>query len=114
MPSITKLLFNTLSGLSKGNTWQKLTKVTVSPGKTVYPLGAKEQKRLGWRLDYDGEVKIGEIVFNKLQLKLNAGDIPATLKHLRDKKGGTHAKDGDLEDVKTAIDEGLEKMQEDE
>jgi len=111
-----------LAGVSKavldGNGWKKLANPTVARGKTAWPKVPNEQARYGVRFDYDGEIEIDGVLYNKFKMQPNAGDdVPSTIKNWRNKaKGGTHAvmadllvpKDGD----KGAVKEVLEKANE--
>jgi len=96
-----------------GNSWKKLARPSVGRGKTAFPKDPAEQKRLGVRYDYDGEIA-GEdgTVYHKFQMQANQGnDIPSTIKNWRQANGGTHAvmanvlvkKDGTKEDVGDAL-----------
>ena len=79
----------------QGGASKKLTKVSVSEGKTSWPKTSADQQNYGVRFDFAGQTTTlkdhpGE-VFNKFQVQPNAGKIPSTFKDWRDKNGGTHA-----------------------
>ncbi|KAM5465989.1 hypothetical protein MauCBS54593_006237 [Microsporum audouinii] len=86
---------------------KKFTGVTVNRGKTTFPKAPSELLRLGIRWDFDGEVTIDGVVYNKFQVQPNAGKVPSTIVSWREDNGGTHAvmgnmfvrKGGDEEDV---------------
>lgn len=112
-----------LTGVSKavidGNGWKKLANPTVSRGKTAWPKLPAEQARYGIRYDYDGEIEIDGVKYNKFQMQPNAGDdVPSTIKNWRNKMGGTHAvmaallvpKDGDKDAVKEALEKANEEV----
>lgn len=87
-----KALGNVTTAIISGNDWKKLARPTVSRGNTATPKTEAEQKRLGVRYDYDGDIEQDGVVYHKYQLQVNAGeDINPTLKQWRAKNGGTHA-----------------------
>ncbi|OAT02968.1 uncharacterized protein BDCG_17862 [Blastomyces dermatitidis ER-3] len=71
-----------------------------------------ELLNLGIRWDFDGEVTINGVVYNKFQVQPNARKVPAPVSEWRRKNGGTHAvmgsmfvkKDGSVDDVESAWD----------
>ncbi|KAH8157474.1 hypothetical protein CIB48_g10771 [Xylaria polymorpha] len=89
------------------NAAKKLTNVSVSRGQTAYPKKQKDLENLGIRWDYDGEIEQDGTLYNKFQIQPNAGKVDSTIRHWREKHGGTHAvmgvmyvkKDGSVEDV---------------
>jgi hypothetical protein len=101
--------------LFEGNRWEKLARsMKLTPGTTIVPKGDKNQRQTGLRLDYERTEKKNGVEYNKFQLQPNAGnDIPAEVKRLREKVGGTHAVlgiamvkvDGDKDDVEKAMDD---------
>ncbi|KAL2384043.1 hypothetical protein RJ035_005500, partial [Blastomyces gilchristii] len=90
----------------------KFTSVTAARGGTAYPKKPSELLNLGIRWDFDGEVTINGVVYNKFQVQPNAGKVPAPVSEWRRKNGGTHAvmgsmfvkKDGSVDDVESAWD----------
>jgi len=59
---------------------------------TAYPKKPADQKRLGIRFDYDGDVTIDNTEYHKYEMQPNAGnDIPARIRRWREANGGTHA-----------------------
>jgi hypothetical protein len=106
--------------ISRPSILQKFAVVTVDRGQTVWPKSPAELENKGVRFDYDGIVtKEDGVDYNKFNLQLNAGDIPAPLKRLREQNKGTHAVIGvmylphgvelDGEGFTTGFDEALEK-----
>ena len=110
MQSILKIV---TKAAMEGYGWRKLLNPTMARGATAWPREGSEQKRLGVRYDFDGEVVVEGSVFYRYKLQVNAGrDIPSTLKQWREKaEGGTHAvmadvwvpKGGEKEDVEAAL-----------
>jgi hypothetical protein len=57
-----KTLKNISKGLSDSGAWKKLSKPTVSRGKTGWPKTQPDLERYGVRFDYDGETTMGELM----------------------------------------------------
>lgn len=98
----------------EGSNYLKFTQPKVSRGKTAFPTGSQQQRQLGVRYDYDGEVNKDGVDCHKFNIQPNAGDdIPSTIKKWRQDNGGTHAimarlyvkKDGTKDDVEKSLDE---------
>ncbi|KAK2808377.1 hypothetical protein FQN50_004762 [Emmonsiellopsis sp. PD_5] len=102
-----------ITGASK-----KFTSVTVSRGGTTYPKAPADLLRLGIRWDFDGEITIGGILYNKFQVQPNVGKVPPSVSEWRKKNGGTHAvmgtmlvkKGGTEEDVKEGWNKFLDEF----
>ncbi|PGH34812.1 hypothetical protein GX50_02373 [[Emmonsia] crescens] len=107
-----KKIFRTAKGMISAAS-KKFTSVTAIRGGTAYPKKPSELLNLGIRWDFDGEVTINGVVYNKFQVQPNAGKVPPSVSEWRRKNGGTHAvmgsmfvkKGGSADDVKSAWDE---------
>lgn len=93
---------------------KKLTNVSVSRGQTAYPKKQKDLENIGIRWDYDGEIEYNGALYNKFQVQPNAGKVSSTIRHWREKNGGTHAvmkKGGTEEDVAAGWDNFAREFQ---
>lgn len=85
----------TLVGFSehvgRAGAWGKFSAPKVSRGRTVFPLGQRNQVRLGIRFDYDSTVTRDGVLYHKFQVQPNAGDVSSSIMDWRQKNGGTHA-----------------------
>ncbi|KAK2768412.1 hypothetical protein FQN54_000267 [Arachnomyces sp. PD_36] len=95
---------------------KKFTSVTVNRGGTAYPKAMSDLQKLGFRWDFDGEVSIGGILYNKFQVQPNAGKVPSSVSQWRKKNGGTHAVMGTMlvkkGGTEADVQEGWEKFTE--
>ncbi|OAL66757.1 hypothetical protein A7C99_2150 [Trichophyton rubrum] len=87
-------------------------------GGTVFPEKQKQTSQVRSSLDFDGEVTIDGIVYNKFQVQPYAGRIPSSISSWRERNGGTHAvmgsmyvkKGGDELDVSDAWDKFVDEF----